>query len=181
MKVHIFGASGSGVTTLGNALSNQISLSYFDTDYFFWEPSDPPFTVKRNPIERNNQLRSELRKHSNFIVGGSLVSWGDEWLSAFDLAVFLWIPPDIRLDRLRKREFARYGSVIYENEHRNRLFEEFIDWASGYDNPLSTRRSLVVHENWMQKLTCPILDLRGDYTVQERLDAVTKQLAAYRP
>jgi adenylate kinase family enzyme len=179
MKVHIFGASGSGVTTLGNALAEETNLPYFDTDYFFWEPSDPPFTVKRNPTERNNQLRSELQKHSSWIVGGSLVSWGDEWISAFDLAVFLWIPPDIRIDRLRKREFARYGNVIYENEHRQKLYEEFIDWASGYDDPSSSRRSLVVHENWMQKLTCPILELRGDYSVQERLKAVVKLLAAY--
>ena len=89
MKVHIFGASGSGVSTLGNALADQTNLPYFDTDYFFWEPSDPPFTVKRNPTERNNQLRSELQKHSSWIVGGSLVSWGDEWISAFDVAVFL--------------------------------------------------------------------------------------------
>ncbi|WP_228410094.1 shikimate kinase [Chryseobacterium viscerum] len=35
MKIHIFGASGSGVTTLGKALSEELNLEYFDSDDFF--------------------------------------------------------------------------------------------------------------------------------------------------
>ncbi|MEM6738348.1 MAG: shikimate kinase [Bacteroidota bacterium] len=37
MQIHIFGASGSGVTTIGKALSKELDLSYFDTDDYYWK------------------------------------------------------------------------------------------------------------------------------------------------
>ncbi|CAI8903162.1 hypothetical protein EMIT036CA2_50372 [Chryseobacterium sp. IT-36CA2] len=35
MRIHIFGASGSGVTTLGKALSEKLNIEYLDSDDFF--------------------------------------------------------------------------------------------------------------------------------------------------
>ncbi|CAC9976206.1 hypothetical protein FLAPXU55_03930 [Flavobacterium panici] len=37
MKIHIFGASESGVTTAGEALSKKLDIPYFDSDTYFWE------------------------------------------------------------------------------------------------------------------------------------------------
>lgn len=110
MRIHIFGASGAGSTTQGEDLSAELNIPYFDTDHYFWET---PFTVKRSAEERNAMLKADLAKHESLIVGGSLVSWGDEWLKTFDLAVFLYVPPDIRLERLRERELERYGNLIH--------------------------------------------------------------------
>jgi adenylate kinase family enzyme len=94
MKIHIMGASCAGSTTLGNALAQRLNYPYFDTDHFFWEQTDPPFTVKRDWDERIQMLKQSLANDSNHIVGGSLVNWGDEWLTAFDLLVFLYVPPE---------------------------------------------------------------------------------------
>jgi len=172
MRIHLFGASGSGVTTLGIYLSQKLGYPYFDNDIYFWEKSDPPFTIKRDPQLRNQLLRNYLAGNENFIVGGSMVSWGDEWLSAFDLAVFLYLPPLIRLDRLKKREYERYGEVIYTNPDRNRQYAEFIDWAATYDDPTSTRRSINVHLSWMDKLQCPVIRIEGDTSVEERSELI---------
>lgn len=60
MKIHIFGASGSGVTTLGKALAKKLNLTYFDSDEYFWIHTDPPFTTKRNPKERNDLIKMAL-------------------------------------------------------------------------------------------------------------------------
>ncbi|WP_080057376.1 P-loop NTPase family protein [Spirosoma aerolatum] len=177
MRIHIFGASGSGVTTLGNALSTQTGIPYFDTDAYYWIPSNPPYLFRRDPTERIALLTTDLSHSANWIVGGSLLNWGDQWLSAFDLAVFLWVPPSLRLERLRKREFERYGDVIFTDKDRHQQYEEFIDWASGYDTNVAHGRTLQAHENWMQKLTCPLIELRGNHTVTERLDMVARQLA----
>lgn len=43
LRLHIFGASGSGVSTLGNTLKNLWGIPYFDTDDYFWIPTEPPF------------------------------------------------------------------------------------------------------------------------------------------
>ncbi len=46
-RVHIFGASGAGTSTLGRALADRHRLVHLDTDDFYWMPTDPPFTVLR--------------------------------------------------------------------------------------------------------------------------------------
>jgi len=173
MRIHIFGASGSGVTTLGMHLSQQLRFPYFDNDEFFWEKSDPPFTIKREPQLRNQLLIDNLTAtNGDYIVGGSMVSWGDEWLEAFDIAVFLYVPPQVRLGRLKKREYERYGDVIYNDPQRHQQYLDFIDWAASYDDLTSTRRSLSVHLHWMTKLKCELIRIDGVTSVGYRAKLV---------
>ena len=39
----------------------------------------------------------------NWILGGSIIHWGENLFPEFDLIVFLWLPPEIRLKRLKER------------------------------------------------------------------------------
>lgn len=112
MRLHIFGASSSGVTTLGLALSETLSISYIDSDDYFWEKSEPPYTVRRQPAERNALIQQALEPAS-WILGGSIIDWGADVFPAFDLVVFFWVPPAIRMARLKKRELEKYGTIIY--------------------------------------------------------------------
>ncbi|GAB3319388.1 hypothetical protein GCM10027299_11850 [Larkinella ripae] len=54
MKLHLFGASGSGVTTLGTALAAQLHLPYVDSDDYFWEK---PTRRLRSNAPRRNEMR----------------------------------------------------------------------------------------------------------------------------
>ena len=56
--IHIFGASGSGTTTLGRYLAQRLGGVHLDSDDFFWLPTDPPYTQKR-PIEMRVPLMRE--------------------------------------------------------------------------------------------------------------------------
>ena len=76
MRLHIFGASGSGVTTLGQHLSQHLSLLYFDTDAYHWVPTYPPFAIKRPAPERHAWLVSDLAKQDSWILGGTVYNWG---------------------------------------------------------------------------------------------------------
>jgi adenylate kinase family enzyme len=176
MKIHIFGASGSGVTTLGLALAEKLNIAYFDSDTYFWEKSEPPFTIKRNPEERNHLIKTALEKSEDWILGGSIISWGDHLFPAFDLIVFLWIPPEIRINRLKERELQRYGQVIYTDKDRNKLFNDFIAWASAYDANIHKGRTLMAHENWLKKQNSCILQIREDITVTQRIEIVLNEL-----
>ncbi len=46
-RIHIFGGSGSGTSTLGAAIAQCFGHSHLDVDSFFWEKTDPPFTSIR--------------------------------------------------------------------------------------------------------------------------------------
>jgi adenylate kinase family enzyme len=174
MKLHILGASGSGVTTLGYALSAKLGFPYFDTDDYFWEPSSAPFTVRRNPDIRNQLLASHLSAQKSWILGGSsVITWGEQWRTAFDWTVFLWLPPEIRMKRLHDREYERYGDIIFTDKDRNRQYMDFIEWAAGYDNNTARgSRTLAFHEKWLAALPCPVLEIRGDVSVEERVSLV---------
>lgn len=177
MKIHIFGASGSGVTTLGEELSANLQIPYFDTDFYYWEKSEPPFTIRRNPELRNEMIITDMEPHKSWILGGSVISWGDHLFQPFDLAVFLWVPQTVRIERLRKREFQRYGDIIYNDPVRNRQYLDFIEWATGYDSGGTTSRTIESHEKWMSELDTPVLQLRDDLTIEQRLKLIINKLS----
>lgn len=177
MKLNILGASGSGVTTTGQALAGILNVPYVDSDEYFWELSDPPFTVRRSPAERNFKVKTKLDAHPDWILGGSVYQWGKDVFPDFDLVVFLWIPPEIRMERLKKREFQRYGNIIYENPERNLQFEQFLAWAADYDVHAGiANRTLQAHENWLSTLSCPVLTLSGDMTISARIDKILEEV-----
>ncbi|ABQ06264.1 ATP-binding protein [Flavobacterium johnsoniae] len=177
MKIHIFGASGSGVTTTGNALAEKLAYRYFDSDDYFWEKSDVPFTLRRNPEERNSKIKSDLENSENWILGGSIFQWGENVFPDFDLVVYLWIPPQIRMERLKKREFERYGNVIYTNPDRIKQFEDFMEWAADYDNNTGiASRNFQAHENWLNSIDFPVLKISGDLTLQQRIDLIIENI-----
>ncbi|HTK18721.1 MAG TPA: AAA family ATPase [Mucilaginibacter sp.] len=181
MHIHILGASGSGVTTLGNALAQQLDYPYFDSDIYFWLPSDPPFVHMRPPAERNPLLISHLAEHDNWILGGSIFSWSEDVFLDYDLVVFLYLPPEIRLPRLRDREYERYGDAIFTDAETKQKYEMLMARAVDYDEAKGlAKRTLPAHEEWLSRLSAPILELRGDLTVQQRVDAVLKSIEDLR-
>ncbi|OXA83185.1 P-loop NTPase family protein [Flavobacterium hercynium] len=177
MKIHIFGASGSGVTTTGEALAAQLKLDYFDSDAFFWKQTAIPFSERCNPEERNTSIRTALDNSKKWILGGSVFQWGDAVFPDFDLVVYLWIPQEIRMERLKKRELERYGTIIYTDPNRNEQFENFMTWASDYDqNTGIASRNREAHEQWMTSIPFPLLKIEGDFTLEERIALILQKV-----
>jgi len=171
-RIHILGASGSGTTTLAKALANELGYKHFDTDDYYWIPSEIPFTRPRPLEERQSILKKDLKKYDSWILSGSLCGWGDIFIPHFELVIYLWISRDIRISRLVKREKERYGSAIEPGENRHELSNEFIKWAEKYDEAGVEIRSKKLHEIWLSKLECPILRIERDMTVKERVNIV---------
>jgi uridine kinase len=166
MNILITGASSSGATTLGQALATNLSASHLDTDDYFWLPTKPPYTTKRDPGEKLSLLLADLNQRAVTVVSGSVMKWGEPIESAFDLIVFLYLDSSIRMQRLHDREMARFGKVN----------PEFLEWASQYDNPSFSGRSLAHHNDWLASRDSHVLRLEGDLTVEQRVDAVTAEL-----
>ena len=108
MKLLLIGASGSGTTTLGKALSEVTSFPHLDVDDYYWKPTNSPYQIKLELGERIQNLLTDFEKHENAIVSGSLISWGTYWQTAFDLVVFVTLDKEIRMQRLQQREVERY-------------------------------------------------------------------------
>src|SRR5262245_19615648 len=133
-RVHIFGASVSGTTSLATALAGRHGHLHLDTDDFYWLPTQPPFQTVRPREERLGRLETALAQSASWALSGSLCGWGDPVIPRFDLVVFLVVPTDVRMARLRAREEQRYGtSAIAPGGPLHRGHVEFMDWAARYD------------------------------------------------
>jgi len=174
-KIHIFGASGSGTTTIGKAVSEKLCYKHFDTDSYYWYPTEVAFTKDRPIEERLQLMNADLGSCEKWILSGSLVEWGDSLIPLFDLVVFVYVPQDIRIERLKNREFERYGSDILPGGVRYDSTNEFIEWASGYDSGLLSGRSLPRHEKWLEELNCNIIKI-VNHSLDESIDAVIKAI-----
>ena len=172
-RIHIFGASGSGTTTIGKAVSNKLGYKHFDTDTYYWYPTEVPFTEPRPIDERLQLMQADLSNLDKWVLSGSLDGWGDPLIPLFELVVFVYLPQDERLQRLKIRERERYGDDVDPGGIRYEATEEFIEWAAGYDSGLLVGRNLARHEKWMERLECPLLKIQND-NLCESIDAVVK-------
>jgi cytidylate kinase len=175
MKILIFGASGSGATTLGRELAITLGYVHLDSDEYYWKLTEPPYQEKIPREERIRRLTEDFSNNQNVVLSGSLVSWGPYWHTAFDLAVFLYLPPAIRMARLEIREAERN-----KNRAKTALTEaitrEFLDYVRQYDEPDFTGRSLTVHNQWIKLLGCPVLRIERDIPLTEKVDWVQNKI-----
>jgi hypothetical protein len=115
-------------------------------------------------------LLNDLAQKEEWIFGGSMIKWGITL--PYSLVVFLYVPPVIRMERLKKREWERYGAEIFNNAKRNEQYQAFLEWAASYERPDAPGRSKKAHEEWFAHLTCPKMTIAGNTTVQERIERV---------
>lgn len=180
MKVLIFGASGSGTTTLGQAIEENTDFVHLDVDNYYWKKTEPPYQVKIPLAIRNNNLKNDLRKHQNTIVSGSMVSWGNEWKAAFDLAVFIFLKASTRMNRLKFREIERYGEQLLTDKKMQQASNDFLEWASQYDDPNFEGRSLKIHNEWIESLNIKVLRIDGDMSLNKKNKTVIDEIKKYR-
>jgi adenylate kinase family enzyme len=164
--IHIAGASGCGVSTLGAALAARLGCDHLDTDNFYWAPTDRPFQASRPIPERLRLLQAAFDAAPNgWVLSGSLDGWGDPLIVLFERVIFLSAPTEVRLARLAARERRRLGPAVDPGGALHEHHRDFLDYAAAYDSgefagPM-TGRYRARHEAWLARLPCPLLRLDG--------------------
>ena len=170
-RIHIFGASGSGTTTIAEGVSEKLGYKHFDTDNYYWRRTVLPFTEPRPIEERLRLMTADLAGYDKWVLSGSLDGWGNPLIPLFELVIFMYVPQDIRIERIKKRERERYGSEVLPGGSRYESSQEFIEWAAGYDSGILTGRSLPRHEKWLAGLECDVIKVIN-YSLNESINAV---------
>lgn len=161
-RIHIMGASGSGITSLGRALADVLAVPHHDTDDYLWQPTTPPYRDLRGIPERLRLMREMFLPRADWVLSGGLAGWGDALIPAFDGVIYLTTPREIRLQRLRAREARHFGSdAVAPGGWQHGETEDFIEWASHYEDGDREGRSLAKDKTWLAALPCPVLRLDG--------------------
>ncbi|MEO7177852.1 MAG: AAA family ATPase [Allosphingosinicella sp.] len=173
-RIGITGASGCGVTTLGAALAARLEAVHIDTDDYFWVATDPPFQIKRDIPERLVRLAAEQGRSGRWVVSGTLDGWAAPALRDVELIVFLEVPTPVRLERLRRRQQARFGDALLPGGAMHETHREFIDWAAQYELGTEPGRSRPRHEAWLAGLGHPVLRLDGTRPTADLVAAILR-------
>ncbi|MDE6891742.1 MAG: shikimate kinase [Lachnospiraceae bacterium] len=168
--IHIYGASGSGTSTIGRFICEKTGYYFMDTDDYFWEPTNPPFTAKRKIPDRIALMRRDIAKYESVVISGSLVDWGDELIPLFTLAVRVETDTAVRIERLKKRERERFGNRIDIGGDMFENHREFIEWAASYDSGGLDMRSKAKHDEWQKLLQCPQILLDGTQPAEKNFE-----------
>lgn len=166
-RLHITGASGAGTTTLGRAVATRWAVPHADVDDYFWVPTTPPYTTKRDEAQRLRLLHEVFVGRDTWVLSGTLMAWGDALVESFDAVVFLTLDDGERMERLHAREVTRYGSRIEPGGPQEAAHRDFMDWAAGYEDPDFDGRNRAIHEEWLAALPCPVLRLDSTRPVEE--------------
>jgi adenylate kinase family enzyme len=178
-RIHITGASGSGVTTLGRALADALALPHHDIDDYIWRPTTPPYRKTRPIADRLRLMGEMFLDRADWVLSGTLADWDDTVARRLDLVVFLRVPTEIRIARLRVREARHFGAdAVAPDGWRHAETEDFVAWASHYDDGSREGPSLKRHETWLASLTCPVLRLDGTRATADLVGTVAAALEA---
>lgn len=153
--MHILGASGSGTTTLGRALAEHWGVPHADADDYLWVPSKPPYVSKRPVEQRIDLMREVFVPRAAWVLSGSMLGWGGSVVAECDAIIFLTLDPAERVRRLEEREVRRRAGCNYDRE----AWQNFLDWATGYDNPAHSGRNRAGHDAWLRDVGKPVLHM----------------------
>ena len=176
MKIHIFGPAVAGTTTLGKALATD-TMPYFDVDDYRWEKTAIPFTTKFPNHVRQQNMLADIAPFESLIIGGELINWGDFIKDVFDLVVFVYVPQEIRIERIKKREYERYGDKMYNDILIKEKIAKFIKWIKKYEDDIFDGSSKRKHLNWLKTIQCPILKIEGNTNNEERMASIQQKIA----
>jgi len=181
-RINIIGASGVGKTTLGRALADHLGIPHFDSDAYYHLPTDPPYRVQREPHERCALLERDLGAHVGWILSGGAGTWRPAPALRYTLHVFLWLPCELRIERLRRRERELYGERIAPGGDMAADHAAFMEWTRGYDDGTAEgTNTLACHEELLRAAPCPVVRLSAALPLRASIDLVLAQLAAGSP
>lgn len=176
-RIHITGASGSGTTTLGQAIATRWGHRHLDTDDFYWEASWPPFRHARPDDDCRRLLGCAMDAAPRWVLSGSLCGWGDVFIPRFDLVILMSTPTELRLPRLRQREQSRFGKALFPDGEFFDDHQAFLAWASAYEIGGPNMRSRACHERWLRGLPCQVIRLSGAEPVDKLLEQLMRRLS----
>jgi adenylate kinase family enzyme len=160
----VFGLNGSGKSTIGRQLANELDYKYMDIEDYFFMESDIPYTRERTREECLSLMIADIKIHSNFVLSSVKGNFGDEIVSFYKLGVFIDVPYTTRIKRVEQRSKDKFrdrvemGGDMYESE---KVFLEFVK-----------SRDVKSVEQWSDTLNCPIINIDGTRDIMDNVGLI---------
>ena len=166
----ICGLNGAGKSTLGKALAEKLDFYFIDNEDLFFPKTDPNYIYAspRTREEAEKMLFHAIKVHENFVFAAVKGDYGEAIYPFFQYAVLIDTPKDIRVQRVKKHSFQKFGNRMLPGGDLHEQEEKFFEFVTS--RPESTV------EEWIQLLSCSILRIDGTKPVEENVDFIINQI-----
>lgn len=154
-KVLLCGGNGAGKTTLGRALGALSGYVFRDTEDYYFPQKEAGYAYgkARTKAQVAALLLHDMGAYEDFIFASVLGDFGEEVLSRFTHAVFVYVPKGVRLERVRERSYRKFGD-------RMRPGGDLFEKEQGFFQMVEARPPRQV-EDWLETLSLPVLQVDG--------------------
>jgi adenylate kinase family enzyme len=166
VRALVTGGPGSGCTSTAAWIAERLGLVHFDSDSYFHKATEPPYQEQYSPEERRELMGRDLEAVSDWILSGSVATWG---LGDLQLShgVMLDVGSAVRLKRLSRRERERFGARIEVGGDLRAEHEDFMKWAEGYESRSERGRNLKTDLEFLRGSSAKVLEIREDLDFDE--------------
>lgn len=170
MRIMVCGLNGTGKSTLGKALAEKLHFHFTDNEDLYFSKSDPDYVYAspRTKEEVRPLLLQEIKAHENFVFASVKGDYEDDVYSFFQYVVFIYVPRDIRLQRVKNRSFQKFGNRMLPGGD---LFEQ----EEKFFRLVSSRPENTVEE-WIKALRCPVIRIDGTKPVEDNIKIIVRKI-----
>ncbi|MCM1285157.1 MAG: AAA family ATPase [Acetobacter sp.] len=163
----ITGLNGCGKSTVCKLLSEKMNYYSMDVEDYYFIDSDTPYSKFHTHEQTKELMFNDIVKYNNFILATVNCDWGKDIISMCKLAVVLKAPLDIRMERIKKREYDKFqdrvliGGDLYESQQK-------------FHNKVLARDEKHI-EKQLQFITCPVLELDAKLPIDDIVNTIYKK------
>ena len=166
----VCGLNGAGKSTLGRALAKELDFRFIDSEDLYFPKTNPRYTYSspRTREEAAQLLFREIKAHKNFVLASVKGDYGADVYPFFNYAVLLDVPKDIRIQRVKNRSFQKFGNRMMPGGDLYGQEERFFNVVKSRPENIS--------QEWVQSLSCPIIQGDGTKHVEENVKFIIDQM-----
>lgn len=170
MKIVVCGLNGVGKSTLGRVLADRLHFHFIDIeDLYFPKVSD--WYLYDSPRSRNeveSLYTEQMEIYPNVVFSAVKGDYGENIDLQFDYAVYIDVPKDIRMQRVRERSFTKFAERILPGG-------DLYDKEENFFKKVSSRDGSFV-EDWLNSLKCSIIRVDGTKNIEENTDYIINEI-----
>lgn len=164
----ICGLNGSGKTTLGRKLADDLKFKFLNDEEYYFLESDIPFLNSRTDLDIKKYIISFVENYKNVVIISSKGDLGNEINALYDCVVYLSAPIELRLLRIKNREYERFGSRVLVGGDMYEQQKEFHD--------IVVSRTTDKIEKWLNTLSCQVIKLDGTKPIDDNIAFIKSKL-----
>ncbi|MGN1118032.1 MAG: AAA family ATPase [Acutalibacteraceae bacterium] len=167
MGILICGLNGAGKSTLGKALADEIQYRFIDIEdlYFYKTNPEYDYDTHRSIYDVIGLLNELIDSNKNFVFTAVRGDYGEKLTSNLEYVILLEAPKKVRLERLKKRTFDRFGDRIIPGGD---LYER----ENAFLIKVKNRPENYVTD-WLKNINCPVIRADGTKTVEYNVKYIT--------